>query len=320
MPSARLSLLIEMFDREILQYKIGGLLYMPAFQKNIVRKIAEKKLPHLTSAAFCLEDSIRDESLDEAEKSLQFILRELENSENLPLIFVRIRSPRHLEIFHDKIGSRSKILTGYILPKFDMSNAGAFIELAKQIKLPVMPTLETNRVASLLTRRTELLSLKQALDEIKIIVLNIRVGVNDFCNIYGLRRNVNQTIYDLGIVRDVLIDILNVFGGDYVVAGSVWNYFSGALWADGLRKEIFLDRANGFIGKSAIHPAQLPIIFDGLKVSRANFDDAKQILNWQSSTHGVLKSVDGSRMNEINCHTNWARRIKILGELYGVIE
>ena len=309
-----------MFDKEILQYKVGGLLYMPAFQSNIVQKIAKNRLPCLTSAAFCLEDSILDESLDEAEKSLQIILRELENLKNLPLIFVRIRSPRHLEIFHEKIGSKSKILTGYILPKFDMSNAGAYIPLAKEINLPIMPTLESNRVASLLTRRTELLSIKQALDEIKSIVLNVRVGVNDFCNLYGLRRNVNQTIYDIGIVRDVLIDILNVFARDFVVAGSVWNFFSGNFWADGLKKELELDRAKGFIGKTAIHPAQLPIIFDGMKVSKIDFDDANQILNWQSNSHGVIKSSDGSRMNEVKCHLTWARRIKILGELYGVIE
>ena len=305
---------------EVLQYKVGGLLYMPAFQKNIVQKISQKKLPRLTSAAFCLEDSIRDESLDAAEKSLQFILRELDGLKNLPLIFVRIRSPRHLEIFHEAIGSRSKILTGYILPKFDMSNAPEYLKLAREINLPIMPTLETNRVANLLTRRTELLSLKEILDDSKKIVLNIRVGVNDFCNLYGLRRDVRRTIYDIGIVRDVLTDILNVFAKDYVVAGSVWNFFGGNFWADGLRREMELDRMNGFIGKSAIHPAQLPIIFDGMKVSRADFLDAEQILNWKSDTHGVLKSFDGSRMNEIKCHTTWARRIKILGELYGVIE
>ena len=181
-----------------------------------------------------------------------------------------------------------------------------------------MPTLETNRVASLLTRRTELLSLKQAFDEINCLVLNIRVGVNDFCNLYGLRRNVHRTIYDIGIVRDVLTDILNVFAKDYVVAGSVWNFFGGNFWADGLRKEIELDKANGFIGKTAIHPAQLPIIFDGMKVSKTDLDDANILLNWQSTTHGVIKSSDGSRMNEIKCHLNWARRIQILSELYGV--
>ena len=304
-----------MFD---LQYKVGALLYMPEFQINIVQKISQKKLPHLTSAAFCLEDSIRDESLDAAEASLKFILHELEGLKDLPLIFVRIRSPRHLEIFHEEIGSRSKILTGYILPKFDMTNAPSYLKLAREINLPIMPTLETARVANLLTRRTELLSLKQILDESKKIVLNIRVGVNDFCNLYGLRRSVHRSIYDIGIVRDILIDILNVFAKDYVVAGSVWNFFAGDFWADGLKKEIELDRTNGFLGKSAIHPAQLPIIFDGLKVSRTDFLDAEQILNWKSQTHGVMKSSDGSRMNEVACHLNWARRIKILSELYGV--
>lgn len=310
-----------MLDKEILPYKVGALLYMPAFQKNIVKKIAENKLPHLNSAAFCLEDSIQDDSLDEAEKSLQIILHELENLENLPLIFVRIRSPRHLESFHEKIGSKSKILTGYIFPKFDMSNAGAFINLAKQINLPIMPTLESERISSILTRRTELLSIKQALNEIKNIVLNIRVGVNDFCKLYGLRRNINRTIYDIGIIRDVLIDILNVFAKDFVVSGSVWNYFdgnNGGAWAKGLKIELELDRANGFIGKSAIHPAQLPIIFDSLKVSQHDLDDANILLNWQSTTHGVMKSADGSRMNEVKCHLTWARRIKILSEIYGV--
>jgi len=308
-----------MLDKDFLQYKVGGLLYMPAFQKNFVHNFSNGKLPKITSVAFCLEDSIRTESLDAAEASLAEILRELESLEkNLPLIFVRIRSPRHLEIFHEKIGSRSKILTGYILPKFDMQNAGGFIQVAKEINRFIMPTLESHRVADISTRRTELLSLKQSLDEVKSLVLNIRVGVNDFCNLYGLRRNVNQTIYDLGVVRDVLIDILNVFAKNYVVAGSVWNFFGGDGWSNGLRRELELDRANGFIGKSAIHPAQLPIIFDALKVSRADFDDANQILNWNSNTHGVTKSVDGSRMNEINCHLAWARRIKILSEIYGV--
>lgn len=255
---------------------------------------------------------------------MKIILRELEQLDcKLPLVFVRIRSPRHLQLFHESIGSRSKILTGYILPKVDMSNVGAYINLAKQICLPIMPTLETNRVASILTRRTELLSLKQAFDEINSIVLNIRVGVNDFCNLYGLRRNINQTIYDIGIVRDVLIDILNVFAKDYVVSGSVWNYFNGdngGAWARGLKRELELDRANGFIGKTTIHPAQLPLIFDSLKVSPTDLADANQLLNWNSGTHGVMKSSDGSRMNEVKCHLAWAKRVKILGDIYGVTQ
>ena len=311
-----------MLEKEILQYKVGGLLYMPAFQRNFIQNFSQDKLPQLTSVAFCLEDSISDDFVDEAEKSLEKILRELEFIEKkLPLVFVRIRSPRHLEIFHEKIGSRSKILTGYILPKFDMQNGAEFIKIARQTKVFVMPTLESNRVASILTRRTELLSLKQLLDESKSLVLNIRVGVNDFCNIYGLRRNMNQTVYDICVIRDILSDILNVFARDYVVSGAVWNFFNGnncGAWAVGLKRELELDFLNGFIGKTAIHPAQLPFIFDAMKVSKTDFDDANQLLNWKSGTHGVMKSVDGSRMNEIKCHLAWAKKIKILGEIYGV--
>ncbi|MBR2519888.1 MAG: HpcH/HpaI aldolase/citrate lyase family protein [Selenomonadaceae bacterium] len=311
-----------MLDKEILQYKVGGLLYMPAFQKNFVQNLSQDKLPQLTSVAFCLEDSISDDSVDEAEKSLEKILIELESLEReLPLIFVRIRSPRHLEIFHEKIGSRSKVLTGYILPKFDMSNGTEFINVARQTGRFVMPTLESKRVASIATRRTELLSMKQLLDESKDMVLNVRVGVNDFCNLYGLRRNMNQTVYDLCIIRDILSDILNVFSRDYAVSGAVWNYFNGhnnGAWAVGLKRELELDVANGFVGKTSIHPAQLPFIFDSMKVSKNDLDDANQLLNWKSGTHGVMKSVDGSRMNEIKCHLHWARKIKILSEIYGV--
>ena len=187
-----------MLDRDFLQYKVGGLLYMPAFQRNFVHKLAQNKLPKLSSVAFCLEDSIQDSAVDEAEASLKIILSELEQLEtDLPLIFVRIRSPRHLEMFHESIGAKSKILTGYILPKFDMQNASAYLNVARQAKVFVMPTLESNRVASILTRRTELLSLKQILDETKSLALNVRVGINDFCNLYGLRRNMNQTVYDI---------------------------------------------------------------------------------------------------------------------------
>ena len=311
-----------MLDRDFLQYKVGGLLYMPAFQRNFVHKLAQNKLPKLSSVAFCLEDSIQDSAVDEAEASLKIILRELEQLEaDLPLIFVRIRSPRHLETFHESIGAKSKILTGYILPKFDMQNASAYLNVARQAKVFVMPTLESDRVASISTRRTELLSLKQIIDETKSLVLNVRVGVNDFCNLYGLRRNMNQTVYDICVVRDILTDIINVFAKDYVVSGAVWNYFNGdngGAWAVGLKRELELDKLNGFVGKTAIHPAQIPIILDALKVSQTDFDDANQLLNSRSGTHGVMKSVDGSRMNEIKCHMNWARRIKILGEIYGV--
>ena len=87
-------------NKKILQYQIGGLLYMPAFQKNIVEKIKNNSIEKLTSIAFCLEDSIRDDALPEAEETLKSILQNLKNLPKLPLIFIRVRTPEHFQAVH----------------------------------------------------------------------------------------------------------------------------------------------------------------------------------------------------------------------------
>ena len=297
---------------------------MPAFQKNIVNKIQSQSIKCLTSIALCLEDSIRDDALAEAEQSLFDILNELQMLSKvnikLPLIFIRVRSPEHLQTVHDKVYDFTDILTGYILPKFDLNNAEQYAAIVYEINrnrtepLYIMPILETEMIADLTARNNALVRIKKVLDIISDCVLNIRVGVNDLSNLYGLRRDINHTVYDIGIIRDILINILNVFAKDYVVAGSVYNFFGDD--NSGLKKELKLDKLNGFVGKTAIHPAQLPIIYESLKVSRIDYEDASQILNWQSDSHGVVKG--NNRMNELKCHSKWAQRIKILSEIYGI--
>ena len=115
-------------DKNFLQYKIGGLLYMPAFQRNIVEKIKNDSIKNLTSIAFDLEDSIRDEKLFDAEKTLEIILHDLKSlNQKLPLIFIRVRSPQHLQAIHEKFLDFTEIITGYLLPKFDLNNAENYV-------------------------------------------------------------------------------------------------------------------------------------------------------------------------------------------------
>ena len=293
---------------------------MPAFQKNIVKKIRDNSINFLTSIAFCLEDAVQDEFLPEAEETLINTLGELKNFHddggNLPIIFIRVRSPQHLQNFYNKMQHVSEIVTGFIFPKFDLTNAEDFLKTFHAINTNknfyFMPTFETEPIANIATRIKNLVELKNILDANKNFVLNIHVGVNDFCNIYNMRLGKNQTIYEVELVKNILIDVLNIFSKDFVIAGSVCNDFKNF---ELLRREIFLDKTNGFIGKSAIHPAQLKFIFESLQVNQTDLDDANLILNSQS---GVMKSADGSRMNEVKCHTNWAKRIKILSEIYGV--
>jgi hypothetical protein len=43
-----------------------------------------------------------------------------------------------------------------------------------------------------------------------------------------------------------------------------------------------------------------------------------RILAWDSQSAGVLASANKTRMNEVKCHANWAKRVLILGDIYGV--
>ncbi len=312
---------------ELLPYKLGGLLYAPAVFSRAAKKITSGEIPCLTSAALCLEDAIRDEALPEAERELKAALHEIgcSGARDLPLIFVRIRSPKHMLHVHELLGEEEAVLTGYILPKFDLSNTEEYSELITGFnggnkKLYIMPILESRMIAAAAKRAEVLAGIKAALDKIRPMVLNVRVGGNDLSNLYGLRRPVNRSIYDIGVVRDILVNIINVFGEEYVVSGAVWEYFgeSGGEWEKGLRQELSLDRVNGFIGKTAVHPSQLPVIFDSMKVSASDYEDAKKILSWDDEKRGVGKSADGSRMNEVKCHGRWAEKILKLAKVYGI--
>lgn len=315
----------------LLAYRLGGLLYMPADKEGIVRKIEERRYPCLTSIAFCLEDAIRDEALENAETrlrgTLSALLRLRQEGKEIPLVFVRVRSPRHLAHVHAFLGGAGQVLTGYILPKFDLSNAEDYAALIHSLgradggPLYYMPILESRMIADAGTRVPCLKGIRRLCDGMKDRILNIRVGGADLCSLYGLRREENQSIYEIGVIQHILTDIVNVFRPDYVVSGAVWEYFGPdprAPWGEGLKREIALDRLNGFIGKTAIHPSQLPLICRGLQVSRRDWADAKRILEWKEPALGVAKGGVQDRMNEVKCHIQWARQTAALAQIYGV--
>lgn len=324
---------MERFNRELLPYMLGALLYTPAITKGIADKLENNAFPSLRAMAFCLEDSIQDDALESAEKELKNTLAEIRekniDESKLPLIFVRIRTPQHMQHVHELLGEEENIITGYILPKFDLSNAKKYAELIRRFNLHrketlyIMPILESRMIADISFRKEILLQLRAVLDGIKSYVLNVRVGGNDFSNLYGLRRSVTQNIFEVGVIRDILVDIINIFGSEYVVSGPVWEYFGedpDGEWAKGLKRELELELLNGFIGKTAIHPAQLPVICESLKVSKDDYEDAKEIIFWSKTDYGVAKSKNGSRMNEVKCHTKWAERIYRRGQAYGILE
>lgn len=90
-------------------------------------------------------------------------------------------------------------------------------------------------------------------------------------------------------------------------------------WAIGLKRELKYDVLNGFVGKTVIHPNQIPVVVDSLKVKKQDYDDAMEILSWRDDSALLVGgSAQKERMNEVNTHLRWAKRVASLAAVYGV--
>lgn len=330
--------------KEVLQYAVGSLLYMPASNTKIAKKIISGEYSFIKSMVLDLEDSLGDDLVGFGQRAIVTTIRELGQAvedniitiNDIPLIFIRVREAQHILDAKDMLKDDIKYITGFNIPKFDKNSCDKFIETFKEVQkytkdnydtdLYIMPIIENKNTMYRQLRMDNLLYMNDALREITSHVLNIRVGGADFCSVYGIRRSMHDDIYDIGVVRSVLNDIVNVFGKSYVVSGPVWEYFEDkdnpedTQWSDGLKKELYADRLNGFMGKTCIHPSQCSFIQESLMVNKEDYEDAMNILGMNTNTTGVKKSTHGNRMNEAKTHTNWARKTIGLAKMYGVKE
>lgn len=323
--------------KEILQYAVGGLLYMPATRTKIADDIILKKHPEFRSICLDLEDAVGDDTLNQAEICLHDTLMKIYNAytdhvltdEDIPLIFIRVRNPEHLSKIKDICNPESlSIITGFNLPKFDKTNCGNYIQeftkIQEQTKqtLYIMPIIESKNVMYEQRRIEQLTYMQDRLSEISDHILNIRVGATDFCSLFGIRRDMESTIYDMKVIADCFADIINMFARNYVCAGPVWEFFNSqnipGKWSEGLKKELRMDKLNGFFGKTCIHPSQLKYINESNIVSYENYQDAISILGMGDGLIGVQKGFGNNKMNEVKTHTHWAKRIIGRASVYGV--
>lgn len=317
-------------DIFLLNYSVGPLLYCPAANKTAADSIIEKKFGQNYSLALCLEDTIDDSRVGEAEQILLRTFRTLAQAHSkrefyLPKIFIRVRNPEQIPFLYEQLGESRTLLTGFIVPKFSLDNADAYIGKLLQVNAsapsPVylMPILENPVMIHLKHRYEILYGIQEKLDQIKDLVLNIRVGGNDLCHAFGFRRQVTETIYDIYPIANILSDIMTVFGTEYILSGPVFEYYNGSQWEQGLEKELQKDRLNGFVGKTVIHPKQIAVVNRAYMVSRSDYEDALSILDWEpGSILRVSGSTAGSRMNEYKTHYNWAKKVMALSQAYGI--
>lgn len=311
--------------KEELEYRVGPLIYMPALRNDIKEKLKTTKSYGISCAAICLEDTIRDDRLPEAEKSLVSVIVDIykgisegtEQPESYPNIFIRVREPRQMKKLHDMCGESFKLISGFIFPKIDDLNISGYVSAMFDIDsgLFMMPIIESPSLMVPAKRYKALQGIYDMLFSCKDNILNVRVGGNDFSNAVSICTDVFHTIYDIAPVASLLSDISAFFTSEFTVSAPVWNYFDGDNWAEGMKKEMDKDRYYGFIGKTVIHPKQIPIVLEYMKIPQSEYDAARLIL----CSDGEIQAFNcGGRMYENKVHTKWAKRTVKLAEVYGV--
>ncbi len=311
-------------------YSVGPLLYCPGNRETIARSVIEQQFGSRFSLALCLEDTINDRHVEEAEHclaaSVQKIHRAMDHTSfYLPKIFIRVRQPQQILRMTALLGSSSRLVCGFILPKFSPEHADAYIQAVvaanERSGRPVylMPIYESACMIDLRRRYDILYALKEKLAAVEELVLNIRVGGNDLCHLFSFRRHENESIHKIRPVSDIFSDLVTVYGMDYVISGPVWEYYNGNGWKEGLIKEIADDKLCGLIGKTVIHPNQIDVVNRAYQVSQKDYDDACSIINWdRASVREVSANPAGERMNEKKTHGNWARQTLWMAEAFGI--
>ncbi|WP_405936601.1 HpcH/HpaI aldolase/citrate lyase family protein [Streptomyces sp. NBC_00726] len=340
----------------LLSAALGATLYSPATRPRLADDIVKLAGRGVVSMVLCLEDSIDDSEVAGAEENLVRQFAELDaRSIELPLLFVRVREPEQITDLVRRLGASARLLSGFVLPKFTRARGVPFMEALTKAeaaagrRLFAMPVLESPELLHLESRRETLRGIAETVAAHRDRVLALRLGVTDFCSAYGLRRSPDMTAYDVGIVAHVIADVVNVLGRadgtGFTITGPVWEYFPRqermfkpqlrsspfqgnraealrtALIAhdlDGLLREIDLDRANGLLGKTCIHPSHVAPVHALSVVSHEEFSDAQDILRPESDGGGVLRSAYTNKMNEVKPHRAWAERTLLRAEVFGV--
>nr|WP_203550929.1 HpcH/HpaI aldolase/citrate lyase family protein [Actinospica acidiphila] len=341
----------------VLSAALGATLYSPATRPRLADDVLKQGAHGVVSMVLCLEDSISDAEVVAGEENLVRQLTDLAGrpGADLPLLFVRVREPEQIGDLVRRLGPAVAVLSGFVLPKFTAERGLPFLEAltaaesASGRRLFAMPVLESPELLYRESRVETLEGIFRAVDKYRDRVLALRLGVTDFCSSYGLRRGPDMTAYDIQVVASVISDVVNMLGRadgtGFTVTGPVWEYFrvqermfkpqlrqspfleveATALRQkliehamDGLLREISLDRANGLLGKTCIHPSHVLPVHALSVVSHEEFSDAQDILRPERDGGGVLRSAYTNKMNEVKPHRAWAERTLLRAEAFGV--
>ncbi|TNY35762.1 HpcH/HpaI aldolase/citrate lyase family protein [Thermomonospora catenispora] len=341
-------------DPRVLAVALGATLYSPATRPALLDDIVKAARRGVMSMVVCLEDAIPDDEVPAAEANLVAQVRRAHRTgARVPLLFIRVRTPEQIGDLTRRLGDAVELISGFVLPKFTAAAGEAFLDALREASaqaprpLLAMPVIESREAVYRETRTEMLHDVARLLAKHADLVLAVRLGGTDMCAAYGLRRPPDLTIYDIHPVASVIADVVNVLGradgSGFVITGPVWEYFSAgerlfkpqlrqapferrhaiglrrhiiSAELDGLIREVHLDKANGLIGKTVIHPSHVPAVHALSVVTHEEYCDAADILG--ETGGGAMASSYANKMNEAKPHRAWAERLMLRAQVFGV--
>ena len=353
-------------DAEQVGAALGAVLYTPATLEHAAERLLGGTWPAVTAMVFCLEDSIADRDVEWGERKVLALLRAARQRtqltgtrDTLPYLFVRVRSPEHLEGLLERWGALAGELDGVMLPKIGAHRVESYLSLVagaqvgRDRPLWALPIVEGSDIALRETRLDALLQLRETLlGKYRSVVPCVRIGATDLSGLWGLRRERDFTIYDVAVVRDIIADVVNVLGRDATspaISAPVWEYVRDAPFfkprlretpfrkefgaeegaavrhrlvktaIDGLLREVLLDRVNGLHGKSVIHPSHALAVDATHAVSHEEWTSALAVRAALHAGDGVSAARGAQRMNEPKPHAQWAQRTLARASAFGVL-
>ncbi|MGZ8179602.1 HpcH/HpaI aldolase/citrate lyase family protein [Williamsia sp. SKLECPSW1] len=343
---------------------LGATLYIPAVRADLTGSVTRAAEAGTTSVVLDLEDAVPDDEVAAGLASVIATLDDLAQTAGAPMVFVRVRSAEQIDAVLAGVGAGADALSGFALPKFGTDNGPAHLErIAAAPPTPhgplyAMPIIESARVVHPDTRAQELAGIAGLLAEHRERILAVRIGATDLSGTFGIRRDPDLTIYDVHPVASVIAEVVTVLGRHdgtgFTITGPVWEYYNAhermfrpllrntpfeeldavrfrrhlvSRDLDGMLREIVLDRANGLLGKTVIHPTHVNVVNATSTVSHEEYVDALAVLGRAEDGDpfgtddvegGVLASSYRNKMNERRPHRNWAVRTLLRAEAFGV--
>ncbi len=298
------------------QLELGASLYVPLTHSvdALVAIANGKKFVPLRSVIFDTEDSVREDQLHSALNNLQSALPEFVSDVAIKR-FVRVRSPEIMSKILGFYGVAN--LAGFVLPKVTSANLHIYgANLNDNDSFLLMPTLETAEAFDI----NSMIKLRESILEdpkIRDRILCMRIGANDLFSCLSSRRNPCSTVYETAIGHTI-----GMLSGVFIPYGiglsaPVFEVMNNPLL---LQAEIAKDLDFGLLGKTAIHPSQIPLIEAAYAVSQEDLSEAMQILDANAPAVFCASNDEGKgpRMCEPTTHANWARLVIARAEIYGV--